>query len=225
MLGISKLYTILSLGNEDHFHNALYDAEMLGRIYRVVYDDKCKEHLNYLEYLNSHLSTEPKNKTGKDEALMKTIASFTINHDILEKGIYISRKDGDVITYDIRMKKPNNPENDYLSPACAHTIEHLMATYMRNTEYTDSIIYVGPMGCQTGFYFLTRDDIPEETAIQLVRDSFVFIRDFEGEIPGSQRIECGQYLLHNVQEAKQTSADMLEVLKDWTPEKLTYPTE
>lgn len=154
---------------------------------------------------------------------MNTIASFTINHDILEKGMYISRKDGDVITYDIRMKKPNNPENDYLSPACAHTIEHLMATYMRNSSYSDSVIYTGPMGCQTGFYFLLRDNVPEDTAIQLVKSSFAFIRDFDGDIPGSQRIECGQYLLHDLPEARQTASDMLDVLKNWTPENLRYP--
>ncbi|MBR1528253.1 MAG: S-ribosylhomocysteine lyase [Oscillospiraceae bacterium] len=155
---------------------------------------------------------------------MKRIASFSVNHDVLDKGMYISRKDGDVITYDVRMKKPNNPENDYISPAGAHTIEHLMATYMRNSDYTDSIIYVGPMGCQTGFYFLTRDDVPEETAIKLVQDSLVFIRDFEGEMPGGKRIECGQYLLHDIPDAKKIAADMIEVLKDWSPEKLIYPT-
>ena len=155
---------------------------------------------------------------------MKKIASFTVNHDILDKGMYLSRKDGDVVTYDIRMKKPNNPENDYLNPACSHTIEHLMATYMRNTAYTDSIVYVGPMGCQTGFYFLTRDSIPEETAIQLVQECFAYIRDFEGEIPGGKKIECGQYLLHDIPEAKKTASDMLEVLKNWTPEKFVYPT-
>ena len=156
---------------------------------------------------------------------MKTIASFTINHDILEKGMYISRKDGDVITYDIRMKKPNNPEKDYLSPACAHTIEHLMATFMRNSVYTNQVIYVGPMGCQTGFYVLFRETLTEQEAIQLVRNSFDYILNFEGEIPGSQRKECGQYLLHNLPEAKETAADMLEVLKNWTPENLRYPSE
>ncbi len=155
---------------------------------------------------------------------MKKIASFTVNHDVLGKGMYTSRKDGDVVTYDIRMKKPNNPENDYLSPACAHTLEHLMATYMRNSAYSESVIYTGPMGCQTGFYFLIRDNVPEETVIQLVKDCFAFVSTFEGEIPGSKRIECGQYLLHDVPEAKKIASDMMEVLKDWTPEKLIYPT-
>ena len=84
---------------------------------------------------------------------MKKIASFTINHDVLEKGMYISRVDGDVVTYDIRMKKPNNPENDYLSNGTMHTIEHIFATFARNSEFSDDIVYVGPMGCRTGFYF------------------------------------------------------------------------
>ena len=155
---------------------------------------------------------------------MKRIASFSVNHDILNKGMYTSRKDGDVVTYDIRMKKPNNPENDYISPPAGHTIEHLMATFMRNSAYTDSVVYVGPMGCQTGFYFLVRDTVPETTAIQLVKDCMVFIRDFEGEMPGGTRIECGQYLLHDIPEAKKIAVDMIEVLKNWTPEKLIYPT-
>lgn len=154
---------------------------------------------------------------------MKRIASFSINHDILGKGMYTSRIDGDVITYDIRMKVPNNPERDYLTPGGGHTIEHLMATYMRNSSHADEIIYVGPMGCQTGFYFLTRDTVCPETAIQLVRDCLAYVRDFDGEIPGSKRIECGQYDLHDLTEAKAVAADMCEVLKEWTPEKLVYP--
>ena len=85
---------------------------------------------------------------------MKKIASFTINHDSLTRGMYVSRVDGDVVTYDIRMKTPNNPENDYLEDNALHTFEHLFATYVRNTPYSDEVVYVGPMGCRTGFYFL-----------------------------------------------------------------------
>lgn len=84
---------------------------------------------------------------------MKTIASFTVNHDTLKRGMYISRVDGDVITYDIRMKVPNNPEQDYLEDNALHTFEHLFATYVRNTSASDAVVYVGPMGCRTGFYF------------------------------------------------------------------------
>ena len=151
---------------------------------------------------------------------MKQIASFTINHDVLEKGMYVSRIDGDVITYDVRMKVPNM--GDYLSTGAMHTIEHLFATYVRNTEYTDSIIYVGPMGCRTGFYFLTREDISKEKAIDLVKESMAFIRDFEGEIPGSKKRECGNYLDHDLPEAKRVAEDMLCVLKDWSEKDMVY---
>ncbi len=93
---------------------------------------------------------------------MKTIASFTVNHDLLEKGMYVSRIDGDVVTYDVRMKKPNM--GDYLPTPAMHTFEHLLATYARNSEHADSVIYVGPMGCRTGFYLLLRDDGSRQSA-------------------------------------------------------------
>ena len=116
---------------------------------------------------------------------MKTIASFTVNHDTLEKGVYVSRIDGDVITYDIRMKKPNG--GDYLTNGALHTFEHLFATYARNSAWTDQVIYVGPMGCRTGFYLLLRDSVSRSQALELIRESFAFIAGFTGEIPGSKR--------------------------------------
>ena len=151
---------------------------------------------------------------------MKKIASFTVNHDKLQKGMYISRIDGDVVTYDIRMKKPNG--GDYLGNGELHTFEHLFATYARSSEYADQVIYVGPMGCRTGFYLILRDKVSREDAIRLVKESFAFISEFEGEIPGSKRIECGNYLEHDLEGARKTAADMLSVLKDWTKEKLKY---
>lgn len=153
---------------------------------------------------------------------MKKIASFTINHDKLKKGMYISRIDGDIVTYDIRMKLPNNKENDYLENAAMHTFEHLFATSARNTKYSDNIIYIGPMGCQTGFYFLVRDKISNHEALQIVKDCFDFIKDFKGEIPGSKKEECGNYLSHDLQGAKEIASDMINVLKNWTEEKMTY---
>ncbi|MBR4682410.1 MAG: S-ribosylhomocysteine lyase [Elusimicrobiaceae bacterium] len=152
---------------------------------------------------------------------MKKIASFTINHDVLEKGLYISRIDGDVVTYDVRMKKPNN--GDYLQNAGLHSLEHLLATYLRNTSQGNEVIYVGPMGCRTGFYVLLRDTISAEQTIKLLQDAFAFTRDFNGEIPGNSRKECGNYLEHDLKNAKEIAADMCEVLKDWTPEKMVYP--
>ena len=131
---------------------------------------------------------------------MKKIASFTVNHDKLQKGMYVSRIDGDVITYDVRMKKPNG--GDYLENASMHTFEHLFATYARNSKHADEIIYVGPMGCRTGFYLLLRDTVSKNDALNLVKESFNFIKNFTGDIPGVSRIECGNYLEHNLQGAK-----------------------
>lgn len=151
---------------------------------------------------------------------MKKIASFQINHDTLEKGMYISRIDGDVVTYDIRMKKPNG--GDYFQMSAAHTVEHLFATYARNSAYGDKIVYVGPMGCRTGFYLLTRDTLSHENAIKLVQESMAFVRDFEGEIPGSKKEECGNYLDHDLAGAKALGRDMSAVLQGWTVSDLQY---
>lgn len=151
---------------------------------------------------------------------MKKIASFSIDHDKLNKGMYISRVDGDVITYDIRMKKPNG--GDYLSNGTLHTFEHLFATYARNGECAEDVIYIGPMGCRTGFYMLLRDKITADRAIALVKECFAFIAEFEGEIPGTKRKECGNYSEHDLNGARLAAKDMLEVLKAWTPDRLNY---
>nr|WP_317406658.1 S-ribosylhomocysteine lyase [Fournierella massiliensis] len=151
---------------------------------------------------------------------MKTIASFTVDHDKLEKGMYVSRVDGDVVTYDIRMVKPNG--GIYLPNPAMHTFEHLFATYVRNSAFSDQIIYVGPMGCRTGFYFLTRDAMSGEQAIALVRECFAFIAAFEGKIPGSERKECGNYLEHDLPGAKAVATNMCQVLEHWTEPMLQY---
>ena len=151
---------------------------------------------------------------------MERIASFCVDHTRLERGMYLSRQDGDVLTWDIRMKKPN--QGDYLTTAAAHTLEHLFATYARNSAFSDQIIYVGPMGCRTGFYFLTRDAMSGEQAIALVRECFAFIAAFEGKIPGSERKECGNYLEHDLPGAKAVAADMCQVLEHWTEPMLQY---
>lgn len=152
---------------------------------------------------------------------MKQIKSFAVDHDYITKGIYISRIDGDVVTYDVRMKTPNG--GDYLSDGAMHTIEHLFATYARNTAFSDQIVYVGPMGCRTGFYLLTRDTMTYAQALSLVRDAFLFIRDFSGEIPGSTRKECGNYLDHDLEGAKAVASDFCDVLATWNVEKFIYP--
>ena len=153
---------------------------------------------------------------------MKRIASFEVDHDLLTPGMYTSRVDGDITTYDIRMVLPNGGE--YLYPAAAHTFEHLFATYVRNTPLSDHIVYVGPMGCLTGFYFLVRDLDPAE-AIRLVRETMDFVLAFEGTIPGSSKAECGNYLMHDLVGAKKIAARMAPILADWTVADLAYKTK
>ncbi len=152
---------------------------------------------------------------------MKTISSFTINHDILQKGMYIAKVDRDVVTYDIRMALPN--QGCYLNPATAHTFEHLFATYVRNSKYADFIVYVGPMGCRPGFYFLVRDNLSHQQALDLVKETFAFIKSFRHSIPGAgSSSECGNYLEHDLEGARLIAIDMLNVLSDWTVEDMTY---
>lgn len=152
---------------------------------------------------------------------MKTIASFTVNHDALEKGMYVSRIDGDVVSYDIRMKKPN--AGDYLPVPALHTLEHLFATFARNSELGEQVVYVGPMGCRTGFYLLVRDSVSRQQALDLVRRSMAFAAAFQGEIPGARPRECGNYREHDLNGARLAAEDMLQVLENWSPERMVYP--
>ncbi len=156
----------------------------------------------------------------KGEILMKRIESFCINHNKLKKGLYVSRVDGDCVTYDLRMVLPNG--GVYLENDGLHTFEHLMATFARNSSYSDQVVYVGPMGCRTGFYIILRDSVSKEEAIRLIREGCQFAADFEGEVPGAAAIECGNYLDHNLAKAKAYGADMAAVLADWTPDKMVY---
>ena len=150
---------------------------------------------------------------------LKKIASFQVDHRTLQQGMYTSRVDGDVVTYDIRMKRPN--QGDYLSNGTLHTFEHLFATYARSSRYQDHVIYVGPMGCRTGFYLLVRG-LSEQQAIDLVRESFAFIAKFEGEIPGAKEAECGNYKEQDLPGARLVADDMLKKLQNWTPAMLDY---
>lgn len=152
---------------------------------------------------------------------MKKIASFTIDHTILQKGMYISRIDGDCVTYDIRTKKPN--KEPVMANGAIHTLEHLFATFVRNSDISDSVIYFGPMGCRTGFYFITRDTVSYEAAIDVTKKAFAFCLGFEGEIPGVSEKECGNYRDHDLEGAKEIAQDMIKVLDGWTAEKLKYP--
>lgn len=150
---------------------------------------------------------------------MEKIASFCVDHTRLEKGVYVSRIDGDITTYDIRMRKPNVEE--VLDNGAIHTIEHLFATYARNCKYKDSVIYFGPMGCRTGCYFLTRN-LDDETVLNIIKDAFKFIAEFEGEIPGSSAVECGNYRDHNLTLAKREAEEMVKILKPLTKDNMKY---
>lgn len=160
---------------------------------------------------------------------MKKIPSFTIDHLRLSRGIYVSRKDyaGEevITTFDIRMKEPNR--EPVLGQGELHTIEHLAATYLRNHEtWGDKIIFWGPMGCCTGNYFLMRGDLTSRDIVELMRETFRFIRDFEGEVPGVAAKDCGNYLLHNLPMAKYEAAKYLAEVLDVIEEKnLIYPGE
>ena len=147
---------------------------------------------------------------------MERIASFCVDHTKLLPGMYLSRQDGEngeILTWDIRMKQPN--KGSYLSPAAAHTLEHLFATYARNSKYSKGVVYVGPMGCLTGFYLLTIGLTPAE-ALDLTRSAF------EGDIPGASAVECGNYLMMDSIAARAEASAMLPVLENLDADKLHY---
>lgn len=152
---------------------------------------------------------------------MERIASFSIDHRLLREGIYLSRRDGDVDTYDLRMRRPNG--GDYLSNPAIHTVEHLFATFVRNSRFKAHILYFGPMGCRTGFYFLVCGMTGEEV-ISLVQEGFRFISAFSGEIPGASEPECGNYREHDLAAAKADAVRYLACIDGYTPERLCYPT-
>ena len=150
---------------------------------------------------------------------MKRIASFEVDHTDLQKGMYTSRVDGDVVTYDIRTRRPNVEE--VMDNASIHTVEHLFATFVRNSPLADKIIYFGPMGCRTGFYFLVRD-MAQEDAIKLTQEAFAFIAAYEGEIPGVSAAECGNYRDHSLEGAITEAKLFLPVIEKVTVESLVY---
>lgn len=153
---------------------------------------------------------------------MKTIPSFQIDHNILTKGIYISRIDDDITTYDIRMREPNR--ETVMTNAAMHTIEHIFATYVRNTEFGDNIIYFGPMGCRTGFYLLLAGDYESKDIVPLMIELYEFIRDFKDEVPGASPKDCGNYLDMNLGMANYLAARFLDnVLYKIDETRLVYP--
>ena len=158
---------------------------------------------------------------------MEKIASFTIDHLKLLPGVYVSRKDkvGQqvITTFDIRMTRPNF--EPVLNTAEVHTIEHLGATFLRNdSEFKDKTIYFGPMGCRTGFYLVLAGDYDSKDVVELVTRMFIFMKDFEGDVPGACAKDCGNYLDMNLNMAKYVCNKYYsEVLKDIDETRLVYP--
>ncbi|MBQ3181281.1 MAG: S-ribosylhomocysteine lyase [Clostridia bacterium] len=140
---------------------------------------------------------------------MKKITSFTVDHRFITEGIYISRIDGDVTTYDLRTKKPNS--GDYMDNETMHTFEHMFATFVRNSEIADDVLYFGPMGCQTGFYLLVRN-ADNEIVRKIVCDILKDIIDHNGEVFGNSEIECGNYKTLNLEKAKREAKCYLDCL-------------
>lgn len=158
---------------------------------------------------------------------MDKIPSFTIDHNRLLRGIYVSRKDevgGETVTtFDIRMKEPNR--EPVLGQGAIHTIEHLAATFLRNHPvWKERIIYWGPMGCLTGNYFLVRGDYSSADILPLMKETFAFIAGYEGEIPGAAPRDCGNWKLHDLEDARREARKYLEeVLENAGVDNLVYP--
>ncbi|MBQ8784806.1 MAG: S-ribosylhomocysteine lyase [Alphaproteobacteria bacterium] len=158
---------------------------------------------------------------------MKKIASFTINHEALLPGIYVSRKDniGEniVTTFDIRMTAPNR--EPVMNTAEIHTIEHLGATFLRNhPDYADKTVYFGPMGCRTGFYLLLAGDYISDEIVPLIKEMFLFIKNWKDEVPGASPRDCGNYQDMNLSMANYWADKFLtNVLNNISKERLVYP--
>lgn len=159
---------------------------------------------------------------------MEKIASFTIDHNRLLRGVYVSRKDqtpgGDMLTtFDIRLTEPNRTAA--VSPEALHSMEHLAATFIRNhPQWKNKTVYWGPMGCCTGCYLIMQGDLESKDILPLLEETFRFIADFEGEIPGATPQDCGNYRFNDLCEAKRVARIFLdEVLSDPKEENLNYP--
>lgn len=144
---------------------------------------------------------------------MERIQSFCVDHDYIGEGIYVSRIDGDITTYDMRTRRPNNKEGDYMDNLTMHSLEHMFATYIRNSEIGRDVIYFGPMGCRTGFYLLVRnaDNKTVLGAVLTVLNKIAYESDV---MFGAERKECGNYKELSLAAAKTEAARYLEILKN-----------
>ena len=198
----------------------LFDADFS---YRPRYiggfmENECADVLTDF-FRNLRSKENKKTKNIEENNKMERIDSFNVDHTKLLRGMYISRIDGDVVTYDIRTRRPNVEE--VMENGAIHTLEHLFATYVRNSALKNNIIYFGPMGCRTGFYFLTTG-ITHAEALKLTQEALDFVSKFEGDVPGVSAIECGNYRDHDLEGAKKEAADQVEVLKSWTTADMIY---
>lgn len=152
---------------------------------------------------------------------MERIASFSVDHNRLLPGLYLSRRDGDVVTFDLRFKKPNT--GDLLSNAEMHSTEHLIATLLRNSRAKEAVIYFGPMGCQTGFYFLfDSTQLSCADAVELLKEIFSAAAAFEGKMPGKSPIECGNYINLDLETGKAVCRFYADLIANWTEKDLAY---
>ena len=159
---------------------------------------------------------------------MERIASFSVDHLLLEPGVYVSRIDRDpatgaaVTTFDLRLTTPN--KEPVMNTAECHTIEHLGATFLRNhAEWSSRIVYFGPMGCRTGFYLLLTGDYTSKDVVPLVLDCFRFIRDYRGDVPGASPKDCGNYLDMNLSMANYWGRKYAALLENIDETRLVYP--
>ena len=151
---------------------------------------------------------------------MKRIASFSVDHDYIVPGVYISRIDGDITTYDLRTRRPNC--GDLMDNETMHTCEHMLATYLRNSALSDSVIYFGPMGCQTGFYLLVRNAV-DKVVLDVLRSVLQQVIDHDGPVFGASRKECGNYRSLKIDKAKSECARYLEIVRSLKETDLAYP--
>ncbi len=153
---------------------------------------------------------------------MDRIASFTVDHNVLVPGLYLSRRDGSVVTFDLRFKRPNT--GDLLTNAQLHSTEHLIATLLRNSPEKDAVLYFGPMGCQTGFYFLFDGSLlTNAQAIALLQRCFAAGAVYDGPMPGRSAAECGNYVNLDLAQARACCGWYADLIAGWTEDRLAYP--
>ncbi|MDE7003274.1 MAG: S-ribosylhomocysteine lyase [Oscillospiraceae bacterium] len=152
---------------------------------------------------------------------MERIASFSVDHTRLQPGMYLSRRDGDTATIDLRLRRPNT--GDLLSNAALHSVEHILATILRNSPEKDAVLYFGPMGCQTGFYALfDQSKLPLDGIVALLKRAFDQAAAWDKPMPGQSAVECGNYRNLDVALCRRECAAYAEVIKHWTVDQLDY---